>query len=189
MASITTTVQSQTPGLARRIRAVNLQTYGLIGAAILIWLLFAILTHGIFLGPRNISNLFRQMTVTAIMSCGMVLVIVTGGIDLYVGRLAGFVSIIVALCQASLWPDLIPRIFPGHEAVEFQVVTTLLSVLIGLLVGTLYGVFQGYIISRLRVPPFIVTLGGLWALAGSILIVTGGFTISAKQDIFLSIAN
>jgi D-xylose transport system permease protein len=190
MSSTATTAQSQTSGLARRLRRFNLQTYGLIGAVILIWLFFAIVTpNSSFLSARNISNLFRQMTVTAIMSCGMVLVIVTGGIDLSVGRLAGFVSIIVALAQANLWPDLIPKLFPGHEALEFQVATTLISVVMGLIVGTLYGIFQGYIVARHRVSAFIVSLGGYWGLAGATLIVTGGFTISAKQEFFLGIAN
>src|SRR5512142_284317 len=104
MSSTATTVQGQTSGLAKRLRGVNLQTYGLIGAVILIWLFFAILTHGTFLSARNVSNLFLQLKVTAIMSCGMVLVIVTGGIDPSAGRLAGLSSHIVVLCQPNLWP-------------------------------------------------------------------------------------
>ncbi len=188
MASITTTAQSETPSLAKRLGA-NLQTYGLIGAAILIWIFFALVTNGTFLSARNISFLFRQMTVTAIMSVGMVLVIVTGNIDLSVGRLAGFVSIIVSMCQAQLWPKLIPQLFPGQDPTNFVVLTTILSILIGLFVGTLFGIYQGYIIAQLRVPAFIVTLGGLWALQGAIIIVTGGQTISAKQEFFLQIAN
>ncbi|MFN8418941.1 MAG: hypothetical protein U0528_06820 [Anaerolineae bacterium] len=188
MTSITTSAPTETPSLIRRLGA-NLQTYGLIGAVILIWLFFAVLTNGTFLGARNISFLFRQMSVTAIMSVGMVLVIVTGNIDLSVGRLAGFVSVIVAMCQMQLWPKLIPQLFPGQDPVNFVVWTTLLSVLIGLVVGTLFGIYQGYVIAQLRVPAFIVTLGGLWALQGAILIVTGGQTISAKQEVFLSIAN
>ncbi len=188
MASVTTTASSETPSLAKRLGA-NLQTYGLIGATILIWLFFAFLTHGTFLSARNISFLFRQMTVTAIMAVGMVPVIVTGNIDLSVGRLAGFVSVIVAMAQAQLWPNLIPQLFPGQDPLNFVVVTTILSVLIGLVVGVLFGIYQGYIIAQLRVSAFIVTLGGLWALQGAILIVTGGQTISAKQDAFLSIAN
>ncbi len=188
MSSITTPAHSETPSIVKRLGA-NLQTYGLIGAVILIWLFFAFLTHGIFLSPRNISFLFRQMSVTAIMSVGMVLVIVTGNIDLSVGRLAGFVSVIVAMCQMQLWPKLIPLLFPGQDPVNFVLVTTILSVVIGLVVGTLFGVYQGYIIAQLRVTAFIVTLGGYWALQGIILIVTGGQTISAKQDVFLSIAN
>lgn len=188
MSTTTTTAHSETPSLVRRLGA-NLQTYGLIGAVILIWLLFAFLTRGTFLSARNISFLFRQMSVTAIMSVGMVLVIVTGNIDLSVGRLAGFVSVIVAMCQMELWPNLIPQLFPDQDPVNFVVVTTILSVVIGLVVGTLFGIYQGYIIAQLRVSAFIVTLGGLWALQGAILIVTGGQTISAKQEAFLSIAN
>ena len=188
MSSITATAQSETPSRVRRLGA-NLQTYGLIGALILIWLFFTLLTDGIFLGPRNISFLFRQMSITGIMSVGMVLVIVTGNIDLSVGRLAGFVSVIVAMCQMQLWPRLIPQLFPGQDPTNFVVATTLLSVFIGLVVGTLFGIYQGYVIAQLRVPAFIVTLGGLWALQGAILIVTGGQTISARQDAFLSIAN
>ncbi|MFN8531051.1 MAG: sugar ABC transporter permease [Anaerolineae bacterium] len=188
MSSVTTSAPSERPSLVRRLGA-NLQTYGLIGAVILIWLLFAVLTNGIFLGARNISFLFRQMSVTGIMSVGMVLVIVTGNIDLSVGRLAGFVSVIVSMCQMELWPWLIPQLFPGQDPVNFAVVTTILSVVVGIVVGTLFGIYQGYIIAQLRVPAFIVTLGGLWALQGVILIVTGGQTISARQDAFLSIAN
>ena len=188
MSSITATAQSETPSRVKRLGA-NLQTYGLIGALILIWLFFALLTDGIFLGPRNISFLFRQMSITGIMSVGMVLVIVTGNIDLSVGRLAGFVSVIVAMCQMQLWPRLIPQLFPDQDPASFVVATTLLSVFIRLVVGTLFGIYQGYVIAQLRVPAFIVTLGGLWALQGAILIVTGGQTISARQDAFLSIAN
>jgi D-xylose transport system permease protein len=188
MAAITTTAPKEKLGITKRLGA-NLQTYGLIGAVILIWVFFAFLTNGTFLGARNISNLFRQMSVTAIMSVGMVLVIVTGGIDLSVGRLAGFVSVIVSMCQAQLWPTLIPKFLPGVDPASFQLWTTLLSVFIGVFVGVLFGLYQGYIIAQLRVPAFIVTLGGLWALQGAIIIVTGGRTISAKQEVFLQIAN
>jgi D-xylose transport system permease protein len=146
MASVTTTARTETPSLAKRLGA-NLQTYGLIGAVILIWLFFAFQTNGTFLSARNISFLFRQMTVTAIMAVGMVPVIVTGNIDLSVGRLAGFVSVIVAMAQAQLWPNLIPQLFPGQDPLDFVVVTTILSVLMGLVVGVLFGIYQGYIIA------------------------------------------
>jgi len=53
-------------------------------------------TDGGYLGPQNFSNLFRQMAVTAILSVGMVLIIVTGNIDLSVGNFAGFISVVVA---------------------------------------------------------------------------------------------
>ena len=70
---------------ARRVRQ-NIQTYAIILALIAIWILFAILTEGRYLNSQNFSNLFRQMTVVSFLAIGMVLVIVTGNIDLSVGK-------------------------------------------------------------------------------------------------------
>ena len=168
-----TVMTNLAPGFRR-----NIQTYTIIIALIVIWVIFAIATQGGYLSPQNISNLFRQMTVTSIMAAGMVLVIVTGGIDLSVGRLAGFVSVVVAYFQASRWNT----VFPDQPAVA-----ALLSVLIGLGVGTLWGVVQGYIIAYLRVPAFIVTLGSMFILQGLILLQTEGKTIPANQPVFSEI--
>ncbi len=66
---------------------------------VVIWAIFFFTTHGSYLDPQNISNLFRQMSVTSFLSIGMVLVIVTGSIDLSVGKLAGFVSVVAAYLQ------------------------------------------------------------------------------------------
>src|SRR5512138_305998 len=109
--STTTTTASSTKGttsvIGQQIRS-NLQTYALVLAMIVIWILFSFLTGGIYLSAQNFSNLFRQMTITAVLSVGMVLVIVAGHIDLSVGKLAGFVSVIVAYLQAYLWPEIMP---------------------------------------------------------------------------------
>ena len=150
----------------------NIQTYAIILALVFIWIFFAFLTDGRYLSPQNFSNLFRQMTVTAFMGIGMVLVIVTGNIDLSVGKLAGFVSVVVAYFQAEIWTDIIP---------DMPIVAATLSVFIGLAVGCLWGVVQGYIIAHLNVPSFIVTLGSMFILNGAILLVTQGKTIPANQ--------
>jgi D-xylose transport system permease protein len=152
----------------------NLQTYTIIIALILIWIVFTIATDGGYLSPQNISNLFRQMSVTSIMAAGMVLVIVTGGIDLSVGRLAGFVSTVVAYNQLHRFTDNPP-------------VAAIVSVLIGLAVGLLWGVVQGYIIAYLRVTAFIVTLGSYFILQGLTLLQTEGKTIAANQPVFSEI--
>lgn len=178
MSSVTATSTRIGLNIAKRFRS-NLQTYALILALVLIWLFFSSRTNGAYAQPQNFSNLFRQMTVTALLSVGMVLVIVTGNIDLSVGKLAGFVSVVVAVFQARVWP----QILPDHE-----VLSTALSVLIGLAVGTVSGVVQGYIIAYLRVPAFIVTLGGLWLFNGAILVVTEGKTIPANQPAFSQIS-
>jgi len=178
MSAVTTTSAGVVSDLVRRFRS-NLQTYALIVALMIIWGIFFARTEGSFLGPQNFSNLFRQMTVTAFLSVGMVLVIVTGNIDLSVGKLAGFASVVVAYFQARVWNQVLPN---------QELLTTIISVLVGLASGTLFGVLQGYIIAYLRVPAFIVTLGGMWSLNGAILIVTEGKTIPANQPIISVIA-
>ncbi len=178
-APITTAAKKEASQFGQQIRN-NLQTYALVLAMIAIWILFFFQTDGIYLSPQNFSNLFRQMTITAIMSVGMVLVIVAGHIDLSVGKLSGYVSVIVAYFQAYYWHDILPD--------APALLTTALSVLIGLLVGTLYGVVQGWIIAYLRVPSFITTLGSMWILNGLILIATKGKTIAANQPLFSVIA-
>ena len=177
--STTTTTASPTKSnvsqIGQQIRS-NLQTYALVVAMIVIWLLFFFVTDGVYLSPQNFSNLFRQMTITAVLSVGMVLVFVAGHVDLSVGRLAGYVSVIVAYLQAYVWSKYLPDASPW--------VTTSLSILAGLAMGTLYGIAQGYVIGYLRVPSFIVTLGSMWILNGLILIRTGGKTIPANQPLF-----
>jgi D-xylose transport system permease protein len=157
----------------------NIQTYAILLALVGIWLIFSFTTNGSYLDPQNISNLFRQMTVTALLAIGMVLVIVTGNIDLSVGKLAGFVSVVVAYLQAYVWYTYLP----GQP-----LLAAILSVICGLLVGSFFGALQGYIIAYLRVPSFIVTLAGLWLFNGLILLVTAGKTIPANQPVFSAIA-
>jgi len=158
----------------------NIQSYVLLIAVVIIWAFFFFMTNGAYLDPQNISNLFRQMSVTSIMSIGMVLVIVTGGIDLSVGKLAGFVSVVVAYLQYYVWFDL----FPGQVFLS-----AVLSVICGLAVGLLAGVIQGYIIAYLGLPAFIVTLGGMWLFNGLLLLVTQGKTIAANQPVFSDIGH
>jgi D-xylose transport system permease protein len=173
------TLMNLSAEITKRFRQ-NIQTYTIILALIVIWALFGLLTPDFaYLQPQNFSNLFRQMTVTSFLAAGMVLVIVTGNIDLSVGKLAGFVSVIVAFFQANVWNTLLP---------DQPVLATALSVVIGLVTGMVFGVLQGYIISYLSVPAFIVTLGGMFILRGGILLVTQGKTIPANQPAFSVIA-
>ena len=157
----------------------NLQTYTLLIAVVAIWVIFYFLTGGSYLDPQNISNLFRQMTVTSFLSIGMVLVIVTGSIDLSVGKLAGFVSVVCAYLQYFIWF----KYFPDQP-----LLAAALSVICGLLVGTAAGAVQGYFIAFQGLPAFIVTLGGMWLFNGLILWRTAGKTIAAHQAYFSDIA-
>jgi len=157
----------------------NIQTYTLILALVAIWFFFAFMTKGAYLSAQNFSNLVRQMVVTAFLGIGMVLVIVTGNIDLSVGKLAGFVSVVVAQFQAHVWTTVIP---------DQPILAASLSVFIGVMVGVLSGVVQGWIIAYLSVPAFIVTLGGMFVFNGLLLLVTAGKTIPANQPAMSVIA-
>ena len=157
----------------------NVQTYTILLVLLGIWTIFFFTTNGTYLAPQNISNLFRQMSVTAFLAAGMVLVIVTGNIDLSVGKLAGFVSVVAAYLQANFWYKYLP---------DQPLLSAVLTVIVSLSVGSLFGAIQGYIISFMRVPSFIVTLGGQWLLTGLIWLVTAGKTIPANQPWFSDIA-
>ena len=63
----------------------DLRTYTMVAVLILIAVVFEILTKGVFFTPRNLSNLFRSMSITAVIAIGMVMIMVSGNIDLSVG--------------------------------------------------------------------------------------------------------
>ena len=166
----------------------NIRTYTMIFALLLIWFLFGILTDWVFFSPRNLSNLFRQMTIISFLACGMVLVIVTGNIDLSVGSVTGFVSAIAAALQAYILPSILPNLFTGYSPFAIGTISTIITIISSLIIGVLVGVFQGVFIAYLRVPAFIVTLGGMLIFRGGVLGITQGKTIVPIHDTFRMIA-
>ncbi len=161
---------------------VNLKTYTMIFALLFIWLLFEFLTDWIFFSPRNLSNLFRQMTIISFLSIGMVLVIVTGNIDLSVGSATGLVSAVVAYLQAVILPDILIKILPHVAETKLGIISTIITVIIALGVGLLIGIWQGSLIAYLGIPAFIVTLGGMLIFRGGVLGITQGKTIVPVED-------
>ena len=166
----------------------NLKTYTMLLALLFIWLLFGFLTDWIFFSPRNLSNLFRQMTIVSFLSIGMVLVIVTGNIDLSVGSAVGLVSATTAYLQAIFLPPILESLLPGMEVATRGLLITVITLGAGLLVGLLIGVCQGTLIAYLGIPAFIVTLGGMLIFRGGVLGVTQGKTIVPIEDSFRLIA-
>ena len=152
----------------------NLQSYMLVVALLVIWIGFGLSAPG-YASTDHIQNILTQMAIIGIMATGMVFVIVTGGIDLSVGYGSGFVSVVAAALLyhgfADKWTS---AILPGLGLHAHDVVTAGMVIILGLILGMLIGAFQGSIISRLSVPPFIVTLGGFSIFKSGILIVTQG---------------
>ncbi|WP_274423129.1 sugar ABC transporter permease [Chelativorans sp. YIM 93263] len=162
---------------SRFLKATELDTrmLGMLGALAIIWLGFHLLSGGLFLTPRNLWNLSVQSASVAVMSTGMVLVIVTRNIDLSVGSLLGFVGMIMGVTQTSLLPDWLGF---GHPAIW------IIALAVGLLAGALIGALQGFIIAFLGVPAFIVTLGGLLIWRGAAWWVTSGRTVAPMDPLF-----
>ena len=73
------------------------RTYTMVFALIAIWLIFAYTTGGVFLEARNFSNLMRQATITGVLAVGMLMVIVTGHIDLSIGSAVGLAGGVAAM--------------------------------------------------------------------------------------------
>lgn len=163
--------------VARFISATELDTrlLGMIGALLLIWIGFHFLSGGLFLTPRNLWNLSVQTASVAVMATGMVLVIVTRNIDLSVGSILGFSGMIMGVTQAEILPKLIGFEHPA---------TWILTLAVGIVVGGAIGMLHGMIIAFLRVPSFIVTLGGLLVWRGGTWFVTSGRTVAPMDATF-----
>lgn len=132
------------PSLSLRIRNL-LYTYPIISPLVVLLLaviVFSLLTDR-FLSPTNLSLISQQVMVIGIAAAGQTIIILTAGIDLSVGMLAVFVSIVMAKLN-----------------VEFGVPGPI-AILIGLLVGTASGAGNGLLVVVLKLPPFIATLGTL----------------------------
>jgi D-xylose transport system permease protein len=163
--------------LTRFLKSTELDTrmLGMVGALLLIWIAFHVLSGGLFLTPRNLWNLSVQSSSVAIMAAGMVLVIVTRNIDLSVGSMLGFLGMVMGVIQV----DLLPK-FLGFE----HPATWIVTLAAGLLLGVILGAFQGFIIAYLGIPAFIVTLGGLLVWRGAAWWVTSGQTVAPLDSTF-----
>jgi D-xylose transport system permease protein len=141
------------------------RAFSLVGVLLLIWIAFQLMTHGIFLSPRNLTTLTLQAAITAMLAAGTVLIIVPGYIDLSIGSATNLTGVFAALlvdpARGLGWTD--------DPAVVIAV--TVLS-------GILIGAWQGAWVAWLQVPSFVVTLASLLALKGAALTLTGGSTVS-----------
>jgi len=160
----------------------NLRSNILIMALLAIWLGFGLASPS-YWSADNIQNVLPQMAIIAIMACGMVFVIVTGGIDLSVGFGAGFVSVVAAaILYHGVIDGPLQEHFPSLQPGTVELLTMLITVGLCMVLGLLMGAFQGYVIARLAVPPFIVTLGGMYIFKSGILLVTQGKSLFISSN-------
>jgi len=151
-------------------------------ALLIVWIFFGFFTNGLFFSPRNLSNLMRQMTIISFLAMGMTFVIVLGHIDISVGSVAGLTSMIAACCQAIWLPPILGNLFQGLSVDSLGTISTIITVIITMLTGGLIGLIQGIIISYGSVSAFVVTLGGLYAWRGVILLTSNSRTVTPIED-------
>ena len=155
---------------------IDTRLLGMVGAFVLVCIVFNVLTDGRFLTPRNVFNLTIQTVSVAIMATGMVFVIVTRHIDLSVGALLATCSAMMAITQTQVLPNLgidygTPLMAP-------------VAIVVGLLTGAIIGAFHGWLVGYLTIPAFIVTLGGLLVWRNVAWYLTNGQTIGPLDDRF-----
>jgi len=121
-----------------------------------------------FLTPTNLLNIVRQSSIHGIMAVGMTLVILTSGIDLSVGSALALTGVLAASLEHRGWP--VP-----------------LVVAAALLIGSLLGLANGLVITKGRVPPFVVTLGTMSIFRGAAHLFTGAQPISGFSPAFRSL--
>ncbi|MBB5323531.1 D-xylose transport system permease protein [Anoxybacillus tepidamans] len=149
---------------------IDIRAYTMIGALVAIWIFFGLL-NDTFLSARNLSNLFTQMSVTAILAIGMVLVIVAGHIDLSVGSIVGLTGGIAAIL--SNWMGM---------PTSVVIASTLAA-------GVLIGMIQGWLVAYRAIPAFIVTLGGMMIFRGALMGITKSTTIPISDANFIALGS
>ncbi|MHB1787145.1 MAG: sugar ABC transporter permease [Acidimicrobiales bacterium] len=149
------------------ISSAQLRSFGLVGILILVAVVFQILTGGIFLSARNLTNLSGQVAITAILAAGIVLVMIPGFIDLSIGATVSFAAVIAAMASAT------------YGFTFWETVVAVLAV--GLLIGAWHALWVAW----LEVPAFIVTLSSLLAIRGISLVLTDSQTISPADSLLV----
>ena len=187
-------ITSQSPALQNegpikrffRATEIDERLLGMVAALLLIWVAFDIasgimrgnfggLLGGSFLTPRNLWTLLVQTSSIAIMSTGMVLLIVMRQLDLSIGSMLSLVAVAGAVLQVF---ELVPILGVGHPIIWP------VAVIFMLVVGMAVGALNGWLTAYLKIPAFIVTLGGLLAYSGLAFYLAKGETVAPMDKTY-----
>ncbi|QMW00777.1 ABC transporter permease [Spirosoma foliorum] len=148
-----------------KIRIGNVGRYVLLIVLVAICIALSITTPRFFT-IQNLMIIVTQVSINALLAFGVTFVIITGGIDLSIGSIVAVTGVVAAsFAHADTYPVIVP-------------------IVIGLLAGLLFGAFNGFVVTRTKVPPFIVTLGTMTIGRGLALILSKGRPISNLSDSF-----
>lgn len=134
-------------------------------ALCLLCFVLSVFRSSVFLTQNNLFNILRQTSINAIIAIGITFVLLTGGIDLSVGSVAGFASLVTAMLL-----------------VKGQSMAT--AMFVGLASGLTIGVVSGLLVAKLKIPPFIATLSMLTTFRGVIMVLSEGRPFTQLGDAF-----
>jgi len=146
---------------SKRFKKFNLREVSIFLVFVLIFIVFTILTPH-FIKIENLLNIIRQISLNGIMAMGMTLVIVVGEIDLSVGAIYGLTGIVSGMLIVAGWP-------------------IWLAIILGLICGTAVGSFNGLLVSYIKIPSFIATLGMMNVGKGIALLISNGLPVVVSQ--------
>jgi ribose transport system permease protein len=149
-------------------RVLGLQAFWILGVLIVICLVFSVVAGDRFLSTGNFSLISQNVAVWAVLGVGMTFVIITSGIDLSVGSVLVFSSVVAAKVMAAMGGD-----GPGVAAA---------GLLAAVLSGMAWGAINGVLVAKARVPALIVTLGTLSVALGLVQVLTGGIDIRSVPN-------
>lgn len=162
--------EKQTIPMGQLLKA-NMRDYAMYIVLAVIFVVFGFLTDGLFLSPRNLTDLINQTGYVAVLAIGMTCILIIRHIDLSVGYVAGFLGAVAATLLSSGW--------------SVALVIPLILVL-----GILIGVYQGFLVSVIKVPAFVTTLAGQFIFRGLLMLITAGSgTIIVRNEVFRALSN
>lgn len=151
-------------------KKINFKNYGIFVVFIVLVIILMILSPNAFAKPRNLINVVKQASINGVLACGMMFVIIAGGIDLSAGSVVALSGVVATyLAQMQGLPIFVP-------------------ILGALGTGALIGLVNGFGAAYAELPPFIITLATMSIVRGAALILSGGSPVFGLQEQFEGIA-
>lgn len=151
-------------------KKINFKNYGIFVVFIVLVIILMILSPNAFAKPRNLINVVKQASINGVLACGMMFVIIAGGIDLSAGSVVALSGVVAAYLA------------------QMQGIPIILPILGALGTGVLIGLINGFGAAYAELPPFIITLATMSIVRGAALILSGGSPVFGLQEQFEGIA-
>ncbi len=149
----------------KKVLGEDLRQYTMIVALAALIIIFNIASGGKMVTSSNFQNLISGNAYVLVLALGMLMVIVIGQIDLSVGSVAGFASMVMAITARQFN-------LPWYVAI-----------LIALLIGMIAGAWQGFFLARLGIPGFITTLGGMMIFRGGVIWISNSISVPVPSEL------